>query len=154
MPSHRSLRMAEAIREVVSQAILFEVSDPRVSGVTVLHVEVAADLRAATAYISTMGTPAEQEAAMRGLKSATGYLQSLVAARLQTRFTPVLGFRRDEGVKKSVEMSKLIEETLAQDRKENPPHGSPPTPTPETTPAPEPGPAPADAPEPGDDDPA
>jgi ribosome-binding factor A len=116
MPSHRSLRMAEAIREVVSQAILFEVSDPRVKGVTVLHGEVSGDLRNATVFVSIMGTAAEQENAMRGLRSATGYLQSLVAARLQTRFTPVLGFKKDEGIKKSVEMSRLIDETLAADR--------------------------------------
>jgi ribosome-binding factor A len=121
MPSHRSLRMAEAIREVVSQAILFEVSDPRVKGITVLHVEVAGDLRSAIAFISIMGTPAEQENAMRGLKSATGFIQTLVAARLQTRFTPVLSFKRDEGIKKSVEMSKLIEDTLAEDRNASPP---------------------------------
>ena len=108
--------MAEAIREVVSQAILFEVSDPRVRGVTVLHAEVSGDLRNATVFVSIMGTPAEQENAMRGLRSATGYLQSLVAARLQTRFTPVLAFKKDEGIKKSVEMSRLIEETLAADR--------------------------------------
>jgi ribosome-binding factor A len=108
--------MAEAIREVVSQAILFEVSDPRVKGVTVLHAEVSGDLRNATVFVSIMGTAAEQENAMRGLRSATGYLQSLVAARLQTRFTPVLGFKKDEGIKKSVEMSRLIDETLAADR--------------------------------------
>jgi ribosome-binding factor A len=114
--------MAEAIREVVSNAILFEVSDPRVKGVTVLHVEVAGDLRTATVFVSIMGTPADQENSMRGLKSATGYLQSLVAARLQTRFTPVLGFKKDEGIKKSVEMSRLIEETLAADRAD---HGDP-----------------------------
>jgi ribosome-binding factor A len=116
MPSHRSLRMAEAIREVVSQAILFQVSDPRVKGITVLHSEVTGDLRSATVFISIMGTPAEQESAMRGLRSATGFLQSLVAARLQTRSTPVLAFKKDEGIKKSVEMSKLIEDTLAADR--------------------------------------
>ena len=121
MPSHRGLRMAEAIREVVSQAILFQVSDPRVSGVTVLNVEVSGDLRNATVFVSIMGTAAEVENAMNGLKSATGFIQSLVAARLQTRFTPVLAFKRDVGIKKSVEMSKLIEETLAQDRMANPP---------------------------------
>lgn len=116
MPSHRSLRMAEAIREVVSQAILFQVSDPRVQGVTVLHAEVTGDLRNATVFVSIMGTPAEQENAMRGLRSATGFLQSLVAARLQTRSTPVLAFKKDEGIKRSIEMSRLIEETLAADR--------------------------------------
>ena len=116
MPSHRSLRMAEAIREVVSQAILFRVSDPRVKGITVLHAEVTGDLRNATVFISIMGAPAEQESALRGLRSATGFLQSLVAERLQTRSTPILAFKVDDGIKKSVEMAKLIEETLAADR--------------------------------------
>jgi ribosome-binding factor A len=122
MPSHRSLRMAEAIREVIAHAILFEVSDPRVKGVTVLHVEVSGDLRNATIFISIMGNKDEQENALRGLKSATGFLTTLVAARLQSRSTPVLAFRRDEGIKKSIEMSKLIEETLAADREANAPH--------------------------------
>ena len=45
MPSHRNLRVAEAIREVVATAILFEVADPRVRGVTVVRVEVTADFR-------------------------------------------------------------------------------------------------------------
>ncbi len=61
MPSHRSLRMAEAIREVVSSAILFEVADPRVHSVTVLRVEVTADLRNATVYVSIMGNETERK---------------------------------------------------------------------------------------------
>lgn len=116
MPSHRGLRIAEAIREVVSSSILFDVADPRVRAVTVLNVDVAKDLRNATIYVSVMGTPAEQQMALKGLKSATGFLQAKVAARLQTRFTPILVFKRDDSVKRSVEISKLIEETLASDR--------------------------------------
>src|SRR4051794_9639675 len=115
MPSHRSLRMAEAIREVVSSAILFEVADPRVRAVTVLHVEVPGDLRSATVSVSIMGTPDEQRRAMAGLKSATGSPQARVANRLQTRFTPVLSFTLDDSIKKSVEMSRLIGEALAAD---------------------------------------
>ena len=75
MSSHRSLRMAEAIREVVATAILFDVADPRVTAVTVLTVEVSADLRHATVYVSIMGTEAERKHALRGLKHATGFLQ-------------------------------------------------------------------------------
>ena len=120
MPSHRSLRMAEAIREVVSSAILFEVADPRVQAVTVLRAEVSGDLRNATVYVSIMGTEAEQNLAMRGLQHASGFLQAKVAARLQTRFTPVLAFKRDDGVKKSIEISRLIDEAIAADRKLDP----------------------------------
>jgi ribosome-binding factor A len=115
MPSHRSQRVAEAIREVVSSAILFEVADPRVRSVTVLGVEVSGDLRNAAVHVSVMGSDAEQSRAMAGLKSAAGFLQSRVANRLQTRFTPVLTFKRDDSVKKSIEMSRLIDQALAAD---------------------------------------
>ena len=116
MPSHRSLRMAQAIREVVSNAILFEMADPRVRDVTVLQVELTEDLRNATVSVSIMGSEAEQQLVMKGLKRGTGFLQSRVAARLQTRFTPVLTFQRDDSVKKSIEMSRLIDDVLAADR--------------------------------------
>jgi ribosome-binding factor A len=117
MPSHRSLRMAEAIREVVSSAILFEVADPRVHSITVLRVEVTDDLRNARVFVSVMGTEEEQKVAMRGLNSAAGFLQARVAARLQTRFTPILSFQRDDSVKKSIEISRLIDDALAADRR-------------------------------------
>jgi ribosome-binding factor A len=128
MPSHRSLRVAEAIREVVSSAILFEVADPRVHSITVLRVEVSGDLRNATVSVSVMGTEAEQTRAMQGLRSAAGFLQSRVAARLQTRFTPILTFKRDDSVKRSIEISRLIDDALAADR--HPESGGD---TPETT---------------------
>jgi ribosome-binding factor A len=117
MSSHRSLRIAEAIREVVASAILFDVSDPRVQGVTVLQVEVSADLRHAVVHVSVMGTAAERSLAMRGLKHATGFLQARVAARLQIKSTPILTFKQDDSAKKSVEISRLIDAAVASDRK-------------------------------------
>lgn len=117
MPSHRSLRIAEAIREVVATAILFDVSDPRVRGVTVLGVEIGQDLRDATVHVTVMGSAAERGTAMKGLRSATGFLQAKVAARLQIRFAPVLTFKLDEGVRKSVEIGRLIDEAVASDRR-------------------------------------
>lgn len=124
MPSHRVERVAEAIREVVSTSILFDVSDPRVKGVTVIRAEVSPDLRYAKVYVSIMGTESEQTLAMRGLQHARGFLQSKVAARLQTRYTPTLSFGVDEGVKKSIEISRLIDEALAADA--NKPNAGPP----------------------------
>ncbi len=120
MPSHRSLRVAEAIREVVSSAILFDVSDPRVSGVTVLRTDVSGDLHNATVFVSVMGTESEQNTAMKGLQSAAGFLQAKVAARLQSRTTPHLIFKRDVGVKRSIEMSQIIDDALAADRAAHP----------------------------------
>ncbi len=110
--------MAEAIREVVATSILFDVADPRVRAVTVLRVEVSGDLRQAKVFVSIMGNPSERKRAMEGLTHATGFLQARVAARLQTRFTPVLSFSLDDSVKRSVEIGRLIDEAVASDRRD------------------------------------
>ncbi len=116
MKPHRLERVAEAIREVASETILFELRDPRVksTGVTVTRAEVSGDLQHAKIYVSLMGTPREQQLAMHGLKHAAGFVQSKLAKRLQTRFTPVIQFEVDQGVKKSIEMTRLINEALAE----------------------------------------
>jgi ribosome-binding factor A len=112
MKTHRLARVAEAIREVASETILYELRDPRVKMVTVTRAEVSGDLQHAKVYVSIMGTEKEQNLTLHGLRHATGFVQSRLASRLQTRFTPVITFVKDEGVKKSIEMTRLINEAL------------------------------------------
>ena len=112
MKSHRLARVSEAIREVASETILFELNDPRVKGVTVTRAEVSGDLQHAKVYVSLMGSDSEQKLTMHGLRHATGFVQSKLAKRLQTRFTPLVQFVVDDGVKKSLEMTRLIQEAL------------------------------------------
>lgn len=114
MKPHRLARVSEVIREVASETILFELRDPRVKGVTVTRAEVSGDLQHAKVFVSVMGTPQEQKLCLYGLHHAAGYIQSKLANRLQTRFTPVIQFVLDEGVKKSIEITRLINEALAQ----------------------------------------
>jgi len=116
MKAHRLARVAEAVREVASETILFELRDPRVKMVTVTRAEVSADLQHAKIYVSIMGTESEQKLTLRGLKHASGFIQSKLADRLQTRFTPVIQFVVDPGVKNSIEISRLINEALAESR--------------------------------------
>ena len=113
MKTHRLARVAEVVREVAANTILFEIRDPRVKGVTVTRCEVSADLQHAKVYVSVMGTEKQQRDAMIGLKNAAGFVQSRLADRLATRFLPVLSFVPDEGVKKSIEVARI----LAEERK-------------------------------------
>src|SRR5437868_15423755 len=112
MKEHRLARVAEVIREVASETILFELRDPRVKNVTVTRAEVSGDLQHAKVFVSVMGTPKEQQLCLHGLRSAAGFIQAKLANRLQTRFTPVLTFVLDQGVKKSIEVTRLINEAL------------------------------------------
>ncbi len=128
MKQHRLARVAEVVREVAAETILFELRDPRVKNVTVTRTEVSGDLQHAKVYVSLMGTAKEQELTMHGLRSAAGFVQSRLADRLKTRFTPVIKFVLDEGVKKSIEMTRLLNQERAQfadaDAEEGPADGS------------------------------
>src|SRR5207248_13896 len=114
MKPHRLARVAEVIREVASETILFELRDPRVKGVTVTRAEVSGDLQHAKVYVSLMGTPREQALCLHGLKHAAGFVQKKLGDRLTTRYTPQITFVVDEGVKKSIEVTRLINEALAE----------------------------------------
>jgi ribosome-binding factor A len=112
MTSRRVQKVAEAIREVVSMAILTEIKDPRVRDVTVTYVEVSGDLRQAKVHVSIMGEETRQQLSLRGLQNSTGFLQSKVAKRIDTRYTPRLEFVLDLGVKRSIEISRILREVL------------------------------------------
>jgi ribosome-binding factor A len=112
MSSRRVLKAAEAIREVVSMAILTDLRDPRVEGVTVTYVEVSPDMRQAKVHVSIMGDEAKQRLCLHGLRSSAGFLQSKISDRIDTRYTPRIRFELDEGVKKSLAISQLLHELL------------------------------------------
>ena len=112
MTSRRALKAAEAVREVVSMAILAELNDPRIRDVTVTHVEVSGDLRHAKVHVSVMGDDKRQQLSLKGLRSAAGFLQSKVAKRIETRYTPRIEFILDQGVKKSIEVARILHEVL------------------------------------------
>ena len=114
MSTRRTARVASVIREVVSTSILQELRDPRIRNVTVLGAEVSPDLRYAKVKISVMGTDRDAALTMHGLESARGYLQSKVADRVKTRYTPELRFEIDKGVQKSFEATRILSEVLPE----------------------------------------
>ncbi|MBI2478630.1 MAG: 30S ribosome-binding factor RbfA [Planctomycetia bacterium] len=112
MNSRRLLKAAEAIREVVSMAILVELTDPRIADVTVTFVEVAPDMRLARVHVSVMGDETKQNLCLRGLESASGFLQNRVGNRIDSRYTPKLKFVLDQGVKHSLAVARILNEVL------------------------------------------
>ena len=93
-------------------AILTDLHDPRIEGVTVTYVEVTPDMRGAKVHVSVMGNEAKQKTCLRGLQSSAGYLQSKIADRIDTRYTPRLKFELDQGVKQSIAISKMLQDVL------------------------------------------
>jgi len=99
-------------------AILAELKDPRIRDVTVTYVEVSADLRHAKVHVSVMGDESRQDLSLRGLQSAAGFLQSKIAQRIDLRYTPRLKFILDQGVKRSIEISRILDEVLPKEEQD------------------------------------
>jgi ribosome-binding factor A len=130
--SRRQLKAAEAIREVVSMAILTELQDPRVGDVTVVGVEVTPDLREAKVRISVLGDERKKELTLHGLRNAAGFLQSRIADRIETRYIPKLRFEIDKGLEKSLAVGEILDQ-IRREREElsaakQPPHPETPPP--------------------------
>jgi ribosome-binding factor A len=118
MSSRRVLKAAQAIREVVSMAIIADLKDPRIRDVTVTLVEVTPDMRQAKVNVSVMGDETKQKLCIRGLQNSAGYLQQKVGKRIDTKYTPRLEFVLDEGIKHSMLVTRILEEVLPKEREE------------------------------------
>jgi len=112
MSSRRVLKAAQAIREVVSMAIIAELKDPRISDVTVTLVEVSPDMRVAKVNVSVMGDETKQNLCLRGLQNSAGYLQQKIGKRIDTRYTPRLKFVLDQGLKHAMLVTRILDEVL------------------------------------------
>lgn len=115
MPSIKIERLQKLILHDVQEIVAFGLRDPRLKFGSVTQVKLAEDLRHAKVYVSCIGSEADKRTYMRGLESATGKIQSIVAKHLKTRITPKLSFTYDEGIERSVRVSALIDKALAED---------------------------------------
>ena len=108
--------MARVVREAVSDAVANHLNDPRIEGfVSVTEVDMAADLRSADVYISVFGgDETAQNKTFMAIQHAGSRIQSLLAGRIQSKFCPVLRFRKDEKFKKTLETMKLIDRAVGE----------------------------------------
>jgi ribosome-binding factor A len=110
MPSRRQQQVADAIQKEVSVLIQRELKDPRLGFVTVTRAEVSPDLHHAKIFVSVLGSPEEQQATLKVLESAAGFLRHELGARLSMRYIPALQFRTDVSIAHSDRIARLLHE--------------------------------------------
>ncbi|MFO7654396.1 MAG: 30S ribosome-binding factor RbfA [Candidatus Krumholzibacteriia bacterium] len=108
MDPHRSGRMGEAIRKVISDVILREVKDPRVSMVAVDTVELNRDGTVARVFVNVIGSDEERALALAGLAQASGFLQRRVGRTLRLRQTPELRFSYNDVLDRSTRLDEML----------------------------------------------
>ena len=109
MPNYRMDRTGEDIMRELT-AILRTVKDPRVSGtlLSIVRVEVTRDLSYATVYVSSMDGLEAAKEAVKGLKSAAGYMRRELGYALNLRHTPELRFVADDSIAYSANIAATI----------------------------------------------
>ena len=101
--------MASQLQRALNDLLHGDVKDPRLQGVSVTEVRVSGDIRVARVFFSTLDPDADPEPVLASLERASGYLRSRVAGLLRLRHTPELRFALDEGSRRGLELTRLID---------------------------------------------
>lgn len=119
----RTSRISEEIKKIVSQLMMNELKDPRLSPLTsIVGVEVTKDLRYANIYISVYGSQEEKENSLKALQNAAGYIRKEIGRSLKLRYTPEPLFTIDQSIEQGMYISDLISKVTkkdAEDGREN-----------------------------------
>ena len=114
-PSTRKLN--EQAREIIASLLITEVSDPRLSLVTVTGTEVSPDRSVMSVYVST--DPDRYDEVLAGLESAKGRIRTLLGRAITWRVTPELRFFIDKSVDSGARINDALRDvpaTLAANR--------------------------------------
>jgi ribosome-binding factor A len=104
----RQERVQHVIRDVIGELLSRKIKDPRIGFVSVINVEVTRDMSLAKVFVSVYGTEEAKTKSMEGLRSAQGLIRSEVSKALAMRKAPEILFVLDEGIERSIRVSKLL----------------------------------------------
>lgn len=115
----RKARVADAIRDTLSEMIAREVKDPRVAAagvVSITRVEMNVDLSVANVWVSVYSDDKVADRAIDGLRAAAGFLRGPLGRKLRLMRPPELRFQRDTGLAFGLELTNIVREDEAKAR--------------------------------------
>ncbi len=116
--SYRKGRLGGEIRKIISDLLLKDLKDPRLTDkmISVTDVDVSADGSYATVYITVLGGSVsddashnEKEEAIEGLMKASGFIRKTIGRRVKIRHVPELSFKVDESLEYGRHMSRVLD---------------------------------------------
>jgi ribosome-binding factor A len=119
--SHRIERVNTLLRREISELILQELKDPRLTEfITVTEVDTSLDLKHAKVYISSISGQQEEQKIVGVLNSASGFLRKALADKVRLRYIPELQFIWDKSIEHGDHILRLIDEVMHKDNPETP----------------------------------
>lgn len=112
----RKVRVDAQLQRELTVLIRDELTDPRVTSVTVTRVDVSPDFKHAKVLISMLGEDSRLPAAAVALNHAAGRLRHGLNSRLRLRYVPQLHFAVDEQLRQADRVSGLIRAAVREDQ--------------------------------------
>jgi ribosome-binding factor A len=113
--SRRTERVASTIRQELAMVIQRDLHDPRITGLpSITRVKVSEDFSVADVYLTIMGTPGQQSAALNAIRHSAGLMRTKLTKVLAMRSVPYLKFHIDENLRKEIEVLNLIEKARGE----------------------------------------
>jgi ribosome-binding factor A len=113
----RPERVADILREEISQIVGYELEDPRLTMVTVTDVRLSDNLRNAQVFVTVIGDEEEHRLALSALRHAAPYVRKQLSLSLNLPRTPEIHFLRDSVEEKGERVDQLLEK-IEQEWKE------------------------------------
>jgi ribosome-binding factor A len=113
----RAERIADHIKDQVSQVLAFEVKDPAVGLLTVTHVAMTADMGLAHVYYTLVGDEVERRKTARALERAAPFVRRRLAEDMNLRRAPDVRFHYDENIERQERVETLLRQ-IATERAE------------------------------------
>jgi ribosome-binding factor A len=111
MPSGiRLQRIADRIRQELSELLIREINDPRLQQIYVTDVKVDKELAYADVYVSAVEGVSRSAEVLAGLESASGFLRRALASRVELRAVPRLRFHWDVTPQNADHIEKILAE--------------------------------------------
>jgi ribosome-binding factor A len=107
MAKFRKDRVAELIRQVISDLVVLKIKDPRVQGVTITEVRMSADLKTARIYFCSLAD-GKAQVHQQGLESAAGFIRRELRQQLDLKYVPELSFFYDNSFDYSAHINELL----------------------------------------------
>jgi len=114
--SRRTERVGSTIQQELAQIMMRELTDPRLAEhmISITRVKVSPDISIADVYVTVMGTPGQQTAALNALKHSAGLMRTKLTKQLALRVAPFLKFHIDENLKKELAVLDLIDKAARE----------------------------------------
>ena len=112
MPANRMYKLNQQFkREIGSMILMGDISDPRLSFVSVTYADISKDLSYAHIGFSVLSDDVHLiKAAQEGLNSASGRVRKLMGERVRVRPVPDIRFVYDDSIARAVSMTQTLNE--------------------------------------------